>query len=389
MSEKPDHLSGIQVTVLTGLHDISAQEWNSLIKNDPVFLKHEFLYALEQHQCVGPHFGWLPCHLILRSPSGELWGACPLYFKDNSYGEFVFDWDWADAYARLGKRYYPKLVCAIPYTPATGPRFLVADTAPYSQVSQLLATHAINLAQQEHCSSLHWLFTDGRDTSAFRDQGLLIRTGCQYHWQNNNYRDFQDFLEQFTAEKRKKIKRERRYVCDNAIEIDIKNGTQLSEEEWQALDYFYASTFLRKGGIATFNLNFFRQIGAVMGEQLLFAMARKQGKLIAGAICYRDNTTLYGRHWGCSEEYHSLHFELCYYQGIDYCIAQQLKTFEPGAQGEHKISRGFLPTPTYSAHWIADKQFRTLLTRHLEHETALMTSHMEELTCRSPYKQQA
>jgi len=375
----------MQLEVLTSISDISRDAWNAVSGTDYPFLRHEFLTALERNHCVGPRHGWLVRHLAAFE-NDRLVGAVPLYVKDNSYGEFVFDWAWAEAYERAGLPYYPKAVVGVPYTPATGPRILTAQGADRDAVASALTNLALAWSQSENLSSLHWLFTDETDTHRLQQQGLHLRLGCQFHWHNRGYRDFDDYLDNFNSRKRKKVRRERRYVQEAGIEIRLVHGNEASEEELEVMHRFYRSTFDRKWGHATLNLGFFRDIAATMGEQLLFVIARRAGRIVAGAICLRGNDTLYGRHWGCDEDYHSLHFEACYYQGIDYCIRHGLRIFEPGAQGEHKISRGFLPTPTWSAHWIAHEGFRNLIGRFLDQETEGMREYIQDLSERSPFR---
>jgi len=377
----------MQLKILTAIADVEAGQWNALPGTGNPFLRHEFLAALERNGCVGEQHGWIPRHLVAIGKRGQLLGAVPLYLKDNSYGEFVFDWAWADAYQRNGLRYYPKAVVAVPYTPATGPRLLIADGAD----RQLLATQLIQLAQEwsnsERLSSLHCLFTDPCDTQTLEQAGLMLRLGCQFHWRNQGYRDFDDYLDSFSSRKRKKVRRERRYVSEQDIELRVVHGHQASDEQLQVMSDFYRTTFEKKWGYPTLNLGFFRDLATNMGHQLVFFIAYKGQSIVAGAICLCSDDTLYGRHWGCYQDYHSLHFEACYYQGIDYCISHGLKTFEPGAQGEHKISRGFLPTATWSAHWIAHQGFREIIGRFLQQETGAMRDYMEELSEQSPFKE--
>jgi hypothetical protein len=376
----------MQLKILTAIADVEAAQWNALAGTGNPFLRHEFLAALERNGCVGEQHGWIPRHLAAIDERGRLLAAVPLYLKDNSYGEFVFDWAWADAYQRNGLHYYPKAVVAVPYTPATGPRLLIAAGAD----RQLLSAQLIELAEEccraERLSSLHWLFTDPLDTQALEQAGLMLRLGCQFHWRNRGYRDFDDYLDNFSSRKRKKVRRERRYVREQDIELRVVHGHQASDEQLRVMSEFYRTTFEKKWGYPTLNLAFFRDLATSMGEQLVFFIAYQQRTIVAGAICLRSDDTLYGRHWGCYQDYHSLHFEACYYQGIDYCISHGLKTFEPGAQGEHKISRGFLPTPTWSAHWIAHQGFREIIGRFLQQETGAMRDYMEELSGQSPFK---
>ncbi|MFN2308560.1 MAG: GNAT family N-acetyltransferase [Gammaproteobacteria bacterium] len=375
----------MNLRIVERLDALPAGDWNALAGNTNPFLRHEFLSALEHHDCVGERYGWLPRHLAVYDAE-RLVGAVPLYLKDNSYGELVFDWAWADAYQRAGLRYYPKAVVAIPYTPATGPRLLLHPEADPERLTDLLVEGARELCQEHGLSSLHWLFTNSADSARLRARGFMLRKGVQFHWHNPGYRDFDDFLEGFTAPKRKKIKRERRRVLEQGIELRVIHGAAASDADWQTAHRLYASTYARKSGIATLNLAFFREIGRTLGDRVVLVFADHAGTPVACAINLRGEQALYGRHWGCDEDYHSLHFEACYYQGIDYCIRHGLSLFEPGAQGEHKLSRGFLPAATWSAHWIADARFRTLIGDFLRREEQGVNDYMETLRAHSPYR---
>ncbi len=365
--------------------DIPSADWNRVLNSRYPFMRHEFLAALEQNHCTGEKYGWLARH-IAAYEDGKLVGVLPMYEKDNSYGEFVFDWAWADAYQRNGLPYYPKWVIAAPYTPATGPRILVDPDHDWSSVSTNLITALREMEGKADISSIHFLFTTEKETRLLQDQGYMARLGCQFHWHNQDYRDFQDFLDTFTAKKRKNVKQERKYAAAAKADIEIIPSNQASEEQLLAVEHFYRKTFDEKWGTATLNLGFFKQIATSMGEQMLLIMARRHGRYIAGAICFQDEHTLYGRHWGCIEDHAHLHFELCFYQGIEYCIQQGLKSFEPGAQGEHKISRGFLPTATWSAHWIKEPRFSTAIQHFLQQETEGMQDYIQAMLERSPYK---
>jgi predicted N-acyltransferase len=366
---------------------IKAAEWNHLADPDTPFLRHEFLAAMEHHGCVGESSGWLPNHLALRDHTGQLVAAAPCYLKFNSYGEFVFDWSWADSYRRHGLAYYPKLVVASPYTPATGPRLLMANTVRRGEYARALADGAVQVAERLGLSSLHWLFTTAVETEVLEGRGLLRRVGCQFHWANQGYTRFDDFLSTFTAEKRKKVKRERRRVSEAGISIRRVPGDEVSEAEWATFHRLYRETFDKRGGIPTLTLPFFQEIGATMGRNLLLVFAEYGGKIVAAAFNLVGDRSLFGRHWGCFEEFHSLHFEACYYQGLEHCIETGLLRFEPGAQGEHKISRGFLPTPTWSAHWIADPRFRQAIAQFLARETRDMSEYHGEMHGHSPYRE--
>jgi len=376
----------MHTAVIQQIKDIPAEEWNRIAGTGNPFLRYEFLAALEQHHCVGEHHGWLPRHIAAYDDDNKLAGLVPLYLKDNSYGEFVFDWAWADAWHRAGKPYYPKLVAAIPFTPATGPRLLVHPLAERARVVKSLVEEALALTEQTGSSSLHWLFTDKRDTDTLVEQGFMRRTGCHFHWSNQHYHNFDDFLSRLTSRKRKKIRRERRHVEEAGIQMEIVHGRDATEEQWHSMHYFYRTTFEKKSGMPTLSAGFFHEISRTMGDQVVLVFATHQGKAVAGAIMLRGDDALYGRHWGCLQEFHSLHFETCYYQGIEYCIEHGLSLFEPGAQGEHKISRGFLPTLTWSAHWIRDDDFRPVIERYLLQEHELVIDYYNELSETSPFK---
>ena len=372
-------------SVVTSIHDIPARDWNRVSGTGHPFLRYEFLAALETHGCVGEDQGWIPQHIVAID-DGELVGIVPLYLKDNSYGEFVFDWAWADAYHRAGMAYYPKLVAAIPYTPVTGARLLVHPARDRAAVCNALIDRALLLMEETRASSLHWLFSNETDTAALVARGLLRRTGCHFHWHNAGYASFDDFLSRLSSRKRKKIRRERRYVAEAGVRMEIVSGSEASREQWQAMHFFYRSTFLKKSGMPTLTLAFFEEISRTMGEQLVLVFANHAQRPVAGAIMLRGDDALYGRHWGCLEEFNSLHFEACYYQGIEYCIENRLALFEPGAQGEHKISRGFLPSYTWSAHQIVNEPFREAIQRYLLQEHDMMVDYHDDLMQTSPFR---
>jgi uncharacterized protein len=376
-----------KLTTHSAIAEIPAEQWNRLAGDDSPFLRHEFLDAMERHGCVGESLGWIPRHLALHDSEGRLVAAAPCYLKLNSYGEFVFDWSWADAYRRHGLGYYPKLVVASPYTPATGPRLLTGDSPARKRHAQALIQGAIRMAEDAGVSSLHWLFTADDEQALLEGQGLTRRVGCQFHWHNRGYASFEDFLGAFTAEKRKKVKRERRRVTDSGVQVRRVRGDEVTEAEWATFHRLYCDTFDKRGGIPTFSLPFFRTIGETMGESLLLVLAEYRHDIVAAAFDLVGARTLYGRHWGCFQDFHSLHFEACYYQGLEYCIENGLSRFEPGAQGEHKVSRGFLPTPTWSAHWIADPTFRAAIARFAAQEAEGMEDYLAEMQTHSPYRE--
>jgi len=375
----------MEIRIHSTLDDIEASQWNRLLATPNPFMRYEFHAALEQHHCTGEMYGWIPRHIIAWQDE-QIIAIIPTYEKDNSYGEFVFDMAWADAYHRHGLDYYPKWVTSAPYSPVTGPRCLIDNKQDRQSILSSLINFVIEQSRQRDFSSYHILFTDENETQQLQQLGLMRRLGCQFHWHNPGYDTFEDFLATLTAKKRKNIRQERRYAAQANVEIEIIQGKHATDEQLLAADNFYRKTFNEKYGTPTLNLGFFRQISQTMGEQLLFIFAKGEQGYIAGAICFQDETTLYGRHWGCIEDHEHLHFEVCYYQGIEYCIEHKLKTFEPGAQGEHKISRGFLPTPTWSAHWIKHPEFSSAIQHFLENEEQGMRLYIENCASHSPYK---
>jgi uncharacterized protein len=369
---------------------ITAAAWNALVGEDNPFLRYEFLSALERTACVGAASGWQPRHLVAHADgplTGELLGAVPLYLKHHSYGEYVFDWAWANAYARSGLEYYPKLVAAVPFTPVTGPRLLCVG-ADSDDIATRLIQGALTLAQETGASSLHWLFTNEKDTKRLEGHGLMQRTACQFHWSNPGYRDFDEFLSGFTSSKRKKIKRERRHVREAGIEMEVLTNEDITPAHMDRFHAFYRSTIEAHGAIPYLSRDFFHALGETMSENIVLILARHGKEPVAGALNLRGRDTLYGRYWGCLKDFHSLHFETCYYAAIEYCIAQKLSRFEAGAQGEHKIARGFMPTVTYSMHWLAQPQFARAVADFLEHEKNGVQYYMDELHERTPFKEQ-
>ena len=377
----------LTIKTIESLHEISLDEWNRLAGETFPFVKYEFLIALENHGAVGKDFGWLT-HFFLAYDDNTLVGALPVYIKFNSYGEFVFDWAWADAYQQNNIRYYPKLVTSIPYTPATGPRLLIQDKENFNKIADILINAVLSFAKSSSISSYHCLFTNEKDTQYFKQNPhFMMRLGCQFHWNNNNYKSFTDYLNYLTSKKRKQIKRERRIVKDQEIEFEIFNGHEAKDYHWDIYHQFYESTFERKSGMPTLSNSFFKEIAKTMPENIVLVLAKHHGKYVASAFNIKGTEALYGRHWGCSDDFDNLHFEACYYQGLEYCIEHGLKKFEPGAQGEHKIARGFMPTKTWSAHWIAHPQFSESISNFLNHETKGMLHYIDELNEHSPFKE--
>jgi predicted N-acyltransferase len=376
----------MRIVPLARIDEADAESWNALTNQHNPFIKHEFLSSLERSGCAAPETGWTPCHLVAMEDERVV-GALPLYLKHHSWGEFVFDFAWAEAYERNSKAYYPKIICAVPYTPATGPRFLVPSSPAAAAVKGALLKAAQDMVTERRASSLHFLFTTDEESDFLESKDFLLRLGSQYHWQNRGYDDFDAFLSTFTAEKRKKVKRERRRVEDAGIEITVLEGNAVNTELWEVFYRFYYGTVLRKSGFVPLTLDFFREVGSTMPDNVVLALASYRGDYVAAALSLRGMDTLYGRYWGATNDFHSLHFELCYYTGIEYCIAHGLQRYEPGAQGEHKISRGFMPTPTYSMHWLADPNFQRAISISLEREREQMRYQMKELARHAPYKQ--
>jgi uncharacterized protein len=376
----------VQLERLTSVGGIDAAAWNSLAGDSP-FLKHEFLHALEVSGCVGEGTTWQPCYIVARDDRG-LAGALPLFIKYDSHGEFVFDWGWADAYERAGRSYYPKLVAAIPFTPATGQRLLLRDGLE-TGIATLLLDAARSIALEIGASSMHVLFPTEPERRALEQAGFLARKGYQFHWANDGYSNFDDFLARFSADKRKKAKRERRRVAEAGVVFEHLHGDEIKASDWDAIIEFYSRTFWRRGREPYLNREFFERIAGTMAGSLAVVLARHHGVPIATAICFRSNTTLYGRYWGSNADFHSLHFETCYYQGIDYCIRAGLERFEPGTQGEHKIARGFVPQPTWSCHWLRDQEFHRAVGSFLARETRHVDAYMDELGEHVPYRRAA
>jgi len=375
----------MELHAVARIEDIPRADWNRLRGTHNPFLRHEFLAALEYHGAVAPETGWAPQHLALFD-DGELVGAAPAYLKSHSWGEFVFDFAWADAYARHGLEYYPKLVVAVPYSPVNGPRMLLAPDRPAAALRRALADGASALAGQLGLSSVHWLFTEPADAEALTAAGYQLRLGCQYHWTNPGYADFDTFLAGLTSKKRKNIRRERRRVAEAGIVMRTVHGDAADAGLWERLHGFYAKTFQEHGNLPLISRRCFQAIGEHLGDRVVLFVAEAAGEPVAGAICLRSDDTLYGRYWGCRDEIDGLHFETCYYQGIDYCIRHGLLRFEPGAQGEHKVARGFLPTLTRSAHHLDDPRFRAAIGDFLARERRAVEDYADALTMEGPYR---
>jgi len=374
----------MDVSYHESIGDIPSAQWNALVKNQQPFLQHGFIAALENNGCIGADLDWYGHHICVRE-NGELIGAMLLFEKHNTHGEFVFDHSWADAWHRAGLRYYPKLVSATPYTPASGQRMLAA-VGREQDVYPILLKAAIEFAKSYGLSSFHCLFPLPDQQQFMHQQGLFTRYDCQYHWHNNNYVNFDDFLAKFTSKKRKNIRQERRKVRDAGITLRVLNGITASSADWATFTQFYRNIYERKWGVPVFNEGFFADVAKVLQDRVILVMADLDGTAVAGSLMYKSQDTLFGRHWGCAEKHNSLHFEACYYQGIEFCIEHQLKLFEPGAQGEHKVARGFLPTITRSNHWVAADDFRPAIAQFCDREKNSIEAYVNEMNNRLPYK---
>jgi len=369
---------------LNSIDEVSAGQWDAVLQSDYPFLRHAFLSALERSGATTRKSGWVPQHLLLED-EGRLIGHLPLFLKFHSYGEYVFDWSWADAYRRNGLDYYPKLLSAIPYTPATGPRLSVLPAMD----SQALRSRVLSELQARcagQASSLHILFPAASELPGW--QGASQRVAAQFHWFNQDYADFEAFLAGFSSRKRKSLRRERRRVQEQGITLRRIEGGDISEQQWSFFYHCYQMTYAKRSGHGGYlNEAFFRDLGLSMPEQLLMVVAEQGGQAVAAALNFKDSRTLYGRYWGCIEELECLHFEACYYQGIEYCIERGLQRFDPGAQGEHKIQRGFEPIETCSRHWIVDERFRAAIDHFLEEEALSVACYIDDARRLLPFRQ--
>jgi len=378
----------LTVEFLGSLDEISAREWNSVAGGDYPFLRHEFLWGLEDTACVSTETGWQPCHAILRcTQKNKVVGVLPLYLKSHSYGEYVFDWSWADAWRRNGLSYYPKLLTAIPFTPATGPRLCLAPGYHKNEVWPVLAAAIRELAQSRNISTWHLLFPEESEATLLESEGMHLRTATQFHWFNQNFSSFDDFLATFNSRKRKNLRKERNRVTEQGFTLQTLSGSAIGEQQWQQFYRFYQHTYAKRSGHGGYlSREFFTHTAASMGDQVIMVLAYLQDEAVAGSLFFRSQDTLYGRYWGCEQEYDCLHFEACYYQGIEYCIANGLKRFDPGAQGEHKIQRGFKPVKTFSNHWVADSRFSDAIADFTSQERAHTEEYLKQTTAMLPFK---
>ena len=363
---------------------IEPREWNALVGTQIPFLRHEFLAALEHTGCVGAHAGWEPRYFTLHDARG-LAAALPAFVKTHSYGEFVFDFAWAQAYNRAGGQYYPKLTIAIPFTPATGARLLLRPDAPPDCARRLLEDVEA-FARDESLSSAHALFLDEAAQRSCAQAGWLMRRDCQFHWTNRGYASFDAYLQSFTAEKRKKARRERRRVAESGIRFETRFGGDLDRRLLDRVYALHRDTFRRHGHEPYLTRAFFGEIARTLGDALMVKVAVYAGEPVAAGVFFWCPEALYGRYWGAVADYHSLHFETCYHQGIEFCIERGITRFEPGTQGEHKVSRGFEPALTWSAHFIRDQRLRAAIADYLEREGASVDEYAEEVQAHVPFR---
>ncbi len=380
----PDGSEVALARMVASISEVDADLWNRLANPNAAsfnpFVSHEFLSAVEQSKSVSPEAGWAPMHLIVEE-AGAVTGVAPLYVKGHSQGEYVFDHHWADAYARAGGDYYPKLVCAAPFTPVPGPRLLAASGA----ARQTLAIALRRVTEQLGASSAHVNFITEADKAALCDAGFMPRIGEQFHWFNRGYKDFDEFLSALASRKRKALKRERREANDG-LRIRRLRGDEITERHWDAFWLFYQDTGARKWGYPYLTRTFFRIIADTMADNLLLIVAERDGEPIAGALNFIGGDALFGRYWGCSEDVPFLHFEICYHQAVEFAIEHGLQRVEAGAQGQHKIARGYEPVPTWSAHWISNENFRDAIARYLDAEREQTGMEIETLRDYTPFR---
>lgn len=374
----------LTLTLHTRLNEIAPEDWDACAGADNPFVSHAFLSALEDSGSTGKRTGWVPQHACFRGGDNRVLAVAPLYAKAHSYGEYVFDHGWAAAYERAGGRYYPKLQCAVPFSPVPGPRLLRRPGADLS--AEAVGQGLAQACEQMGVSSVHATFCDAAEWEALGRAGWLRRLGTQFHWENRGYSTFDDFLGALSARKRKQVKRERRDAVQ-ALNIRVLQGDAIEPHHWDAFYGFYTSTVDRKWGSAYLTKRFFPLLSERLGDRVVLMLAEHEGRPVAGALNLVGADALYGRNWGCRGDWPFLHFELCYYQAIEFAIAHGLKRVEAGAQGEHKIQRGYLPSPTYSAHYIPDPAFRRAVASFLDDERRAMASRMASLAEESPYKQ--
>ena len=397
IEQRPSGTEDGVVRVASSIATVSPQDWDACARGgasssmsgraENPFISHAFLHALEESDSAIRATGWLPQHLLLEDAAGRLSACMPCYLKSHSHGEYVFDHGWADAYERAGGDYYPKLQCAVPFTPVTGKRLLVREGEGTTERKAILLQAGAMLASRLDASSVHITFPTREEWELAGSLGFLRRTDQQFHWPNQGYGSFEDFLAALSSRKRKTIRGERRRAMADGIEIEWVTGSDLTEAHWDAFYAFYTDTGSRKWGVPYLTRDFFSLIGQSMRNEILLVLAKRGSRTIAGALNFIGRDALYGRYWGAIEEHDFLHFEVCYYQAIDFAIEYKLARVEAGAQGAHKLARGYLPVPTYSAHWIADPALRRAVADYLKRERVAVAREIALLSGESPYRQ--
>ena len=381
----PDGREPIQIKIVAAIDEVPAAQWDACAGADNPFLSHAFLNALEESGSATNGTGWQPQHLVVEDKDGAAIACAPLYLKDHSYGEYVFDWGWAEAFQRAGGHYYPKLLSAVPFTPVTGRRLLIRPGADPGLADALIAG-MVQVAERHRVSSVHVNFPTKGEYDRLADAGFLRRVGQQFHWQNRGYRSFDDFLDDLVSRKRKAIRRERRAVTDQGIKLLTLSGDDIKDRHWDTFFHFHVDTTQRKWGQRYLTRDFFSRLPALLSDRVVLVMAEADGQLVGGALNLVGADTLYGRYWGCAGDFQFLHFETCYYRAIDHAIERGLRWVEAGAQGPHKIQRGYLPRTTYSAHWIGDQGFRRAVAQYLDHERREVGREIGRLSEHSPFR---
>ena len=369
-----------------GSEYISRDAWEKTCPANHPFLNADFFPILERHGSAGNQWGWDPCHLIAQSDQDAVIGLLPLYLKTNAYGDFIGDWSWANAYRQLGKPYFPRLLTGLPHTLATGPRLLVCADADKKTVWQSLIDAAKQQVAEQNLSSWHVGFPQDDEIAFLEEQGLLISHDVQFHWRDAGYGDFDGYIEQFSSSRRRKVRAERKRVKESGLQIEVRHGDEIDPAEWPALHALYAHTFAKFDNHAVFTAACFADLAAALGRRMVLFIARDKNEPVAMSLCFRSQSTLYGRYWGSCVEVDCLHFELCFYQGIAYCLREGLTCFEPGAGGEHKIARGFSPTIVRALHWIADPQMRAMIERHLVMQRKGVAEYLNEAALHLPFR---
>ena len=384
----PDESLSLILKVHADIRALDTAAWDRCAGTGNPFVSHAFLSALEESGSVSAESGWLPQHLVLETEAGQVLGCVPMYLKTHSYGEYVFDWGWAQAYEEAGGRYYPKLQVSVPFTPASGPRLLVSPDVDHDAVADALISGLQQVADRHQVSSVHVTFPTKAEWERLGKAGWLQRTGQQYHWENPGYRSFDEFLAALNSRKRKAIKKERRQVAESGVALEIVNGDDLTESHWDTFFQFYQDTSDRKWGSAYLTRSFFSLLGERLRHRVALVVASKDGRPVAGALNLIGGDTLYGRNWGCDGHFRFLHFEACYYQAIEFAIARGLARVEAGAQGQHKVQRGYMPVHTYSAHYVRDPRFRQAIDDFLAREGRMVDWEIQAISEASPFRKE-